>query len=215
MRASGQRLTFREAAELIYGTKHPTEVQVEKIAHRLARGVLEGSRRGEWVTADSVAAYIAAKAEQQRLAGKRPTSAGRVIGTEARKKLPPIYRHGFQDYVAAVLRRRQPEHTSAGFRRAVLIGQVGLILFPALALATIYATAFAPPAEQVAVERWLEQEVGEYQIVQWFPSERESGAVQRVRLKYKYFTPSRKQILTDRVFKVKNGEVIVASQVAD
>lgn len=215
---SGQRLSFREAAELIYQTKQPTEAQLDKIAYKLARGALKGSSRGRWVTAESVVAYIAAKAEQQRLAGRpqpQRRSATAATLSEGRKVLPPIYRRGLQDYMAAVLRRRRFEDASKGFQRAVLAGQFGLVLFPLVALVGIYLTAFAPPPERVAVERWLEREAGDFQVIEWFPprADEEDRVLQRV--KYRYFTPNRKAILTDRMFVVE-GEVVVSwSQTGD
>lgn len=214
---SARPLSYHEAAELIYQTKQPTEAQIDKVAYKLSRGALKGSSRGRWVTAESVAAYIAAKVEHQRLAG-RPRQPDRRAASlaEGRRVLPPIYRRGLQDYVAAVLRRRRFDDAPAGFRRAVLAGQVGLILLPAAVLFLIYLTAVAPTPEQTAVQRWLEREVGEFQIVQWFPPEQAPDATRsRQRVRYKYFTATRKQILTDRTFVLEGRTVVSWSQTGD
>lgn len=208
------RISYQEAARLIYGTGDPSIIEVNKIDYKVASGTLQGNREDQWVHSESLASYIAVKDElRKQKRGKRATQTG---GSEnkSHKQLSPIYRGLIREYVAAVLRRRSLSNASAAFSGAVLTGQFVLILIPIIGLIMSFR-ALGPPPEQAAIEEWLKREVGEYQVVEWFPNEPVGESRIRVRLKYKYYTHGRKKILTDRVFIVDDGVVTSVNQTSD
>lgn len=226
-----RRIDWDEAARLIYQTKEPTVVQVNKVGYRVARGVLKGDVKGKWVELESVVTYLAARSEKQRMeksgqaVGRgKSVSASKLATSNASRsptaKIPQqdqqefaqIYRQSVHDYFSAVFRRHYPPNATSLFRAAVTIGQIGVILLPLIVIAYGYATMTAPPPEQAAIERWLEKEVGEYQIEKWFPPEPyKEGPGKSIRVKYRYFTRSRKPIVTDRVFLVNGDHVKLLS----
>ena len=226
-----RRINWEEAARLIYQTPEPTIVQVNKVGYKVVRGVLEGNVKGKWVALDSVVAYLAARSEHRRMektslpvqprgAGSTqkvdsPQEAsllGKSIPQRERQQFSQIYQQSVQDYFAAVFRRRYPDQATSFFLVTVWIGQIAIILLPLLVIGYGYSTAVAPPPEQAAIENWLKREVGEYQIVKWFPPQpREDAIGKTVRVQYRYFTRSRKPILTDRLFLVKGEQVTFLS----
>ncbi|MEX0703876.1 MAG: hypothetical protein WD069_17385 [Planctomycetales bacterium] len=226
-----RRMSYREAARAIYAAREPTDLQLAGIDEKVTRGALHGNRSRRWVATDSVIAYIAMRAERQRLsaraepagiAGDRsPLDAPPSAIDLARELLPPIYREGLRDYFAAVIRRRRPAGASAAFGRAVLVGQIVLILFPIVAVVALYAVAVRPPREHAAVQALLEREVAsgaidEYTIVEWAPSEtdpREEGT--RIRVRYRYSENGGKSILTDRTYLVRGETAVRARDPSD
>ena len=125
--------------------------------------------------------------------------------------MPLWYRELMRDYFLALIRRRTVAAGRSGmFGRSVLAGQLLVLLLMAggIALGFKLTLGKAPP-EHAAVERWLSENVGRYAIVEWLPvDEHDLGAGTAVRLKYTYYTPNRKSILTDRVFLVEGDQVM-------
>lgn len=219
---TGPRLTLAEAARLIYRTVEPTAAQVDRIRDKLKRGHLRGDRTGERVTAESVARYMAgvsttAKLRQAGLGN--PAAAGRgenldtpalprppsgVASVKSRKMLTGVYHEILRDYFAAVILRRATRRKSAAFDRAVVVGQVVVILLPIVLTLLIARAITGETAEQIAVRQWITDHDGRHEIVEWVPTVGQAnGSV--VRVKYRYFTPSRKAIQTDRKFLVTDG----------
>ncbi len=221
----GRRLSIDEAAQLIYQTQHPTEVQLDKVRHKLLRGVLWGSGRGNWITSESVAAYMAARVVADRLTAeeKKNLGTGKTDGTPGQRpsalnnrrqfrELQRIYRSALRDYFAAVINRRRPEHASAAFDRGVLIGQITLVVVPIVFAVIGYSRMTAPPPEQAIAEQWIEKNHGDFQVVEWFPPHpRPQGAGSSIRVRYRYFTRSRKRILTDQTLIVQDGQATLAA----
>lgn len=234
LESGSRRIDWEEAARLIYQTREPTVVQVNKVGYKVARGVLKGNVKGKWVELDSVLTFLALRSEHRRMEksaqpvrSKRAVSASKsapnaspspikVIPKQEQKEFSQIYRQSVQDYFAAVFRRRYPAGATSFFVIAVWVGQIGVVLLPLIVIGYAYATAVAPPPEQAAIERWLESEVGDYHILKWFPAESNSeGPGKTVRVQYRYFTPSRKPILTDRIFLVNGENVKMISNAGD
>src|SRR5690606_1314917 len=60
MAAETRKLTLEQAAEIIYQAKQPSPQQVGAVADLIARGALQGTRKGQWATTtDAVARYMA------------------------------------------------------------------------------------------------------------------------------------------------------------
>jgi hypothetical protein len=215
--SSSRRLSIDDAARLIYQTSRPSARQLSKVRHTVARGVLQGSLEGNWVTTSSVASYLAARvvkssADRSRRSGR--TDAGRdAPATSARiadmadGELPRVYRHILRDYFAAVLRRRQPTGTSRAYRAAVWAGQIAVVLFPVVVIVGAAVRVTAPPPERRAIERWIDADTRQYEILKWFPPERPRSGGVIVRVRYKYVGDSPKAIVTDRRFRVQEEDV--------
>ena len=220
MTDTGRRLSIDEAAQLIYHTRRPTQVQLDKVRLKLLKGVLLGSHRGSWIASESVAAYMAARVVtgQANLQGRNPSEQGSVAATNQSgpavlndrrqsRELSRTYRSGLRDYFAAVIRQRRPEHATAAFDRAVVIGQIAFVAVPLLFAVISYSRLTAAPPERAAVKQWIAKNHGEYQVVEWFPPHpRPEGSGSSIRVKYRYFTKARKAIVTDRSFIVRDGQ---------
>ena len=61
------------------------------------------------------------------------------------------------------------------------------------------------------IDSWLEEHTDDYLIVQWYPAKPAAGGGS-VRVRYKYFSGSRKAILTDRVFTIQGHRVVGVTQ---
>ena len=219
MTDTGRRLSIDEAAQLIYHTRQPTQVQLDKVRLKLLKGILRGNSRGSWVASESVAAYMAARVVtgQANLQGKNSAEQGNTEGINRAgpsamsdrrqsRELSRTYRSSLRDYFAAVIRRRRPEHATAAFDRAVLIGQIAFVVVPLLFAVISYSRLTAPPPERAAVKQWIAKNHKEYQVVEWFPPHPQAdGAGSSIRVKYRYFTKFRKAIVTERTFIVRDG----------
>jgi hypothetical protein len=222
----GRRLDVRDAARIIYKTANPTPRQMDAIHQELARGNLAGNLDGRWTTAQAVADYLEGRTIERRDSGRGrvATPAGFVPvgrGTDARTRhgirsndtLVTLYQELLRDYVLAVLRRQKQHHRSRLFERAVVAGQVAclLVLLGVFAFGLRVAQTLRQPPEQVAVERWIAENSGDYHVIRWHPTEptRDGGGA-IVRVEYQYYSPSRKGIITDRLFEVRGDQVTMA-----
>ena len=226
MTESDRTLTAEEAARVLFSTATPTDQQVGRVRRLLVRGHLKPGAKGRWsTTAQSVAELLASKVAQRRDAGrafaadgvarlqrdhstaKNQPNGGPAAGASG--ELSSLYGQLLRDYFLAVTLRRRVPRRSATFARAVLAGQIALLLAAGGLFVFAGSKIFAPPpAEQSIVEKWLEENTGDFQIVEWFPAQ--SGGEDdftQVRVRYKYFSGGRKGIVTDRVFSIEDGRV--------
>ena len=222
-------LSVEEAACILYSTTSPSEQQLGKVRTKIQKGLLKRSDKGHWTTTpQAIAEYLAARAaherdvqfaknhspeeprasrgKQPRIAAERPHGDREVSG---------LYRAMLRDYFLAVALRRRARNRSQAFERAVIAGQAAFLILAAGLFFWGYQQVFAAVApERAAVERWLAENTGEYQIVEWFPAhpsdEAPDTTVQRVQ--YKYFSSSHKGIVTDRTFLIRDGQVTEMSQ---
>jgi hypothetical protein len=223
-----RRLDVREAARILYKTPDPTPQQVDAVRRELARGSLAGNRDGLWTTNQAVADYLAGRTHERRAMGggrgdptggfvpvpSRPAAgAGRTGGIRSNDTLVTLYQDLLRDYFLAVLRRQKQQRRSKFFERAVVAGQVAclLMLLGVFVFGLKVAQSMRQPPEQVAVERWIAENSGDYHVIRWYPTEpaRDGGGA-IVRVEYQYYSPSRKGITTDRSFEVRGDQVTVA-----
>jgi hypothetical protein len=218
-----RRLDVREAARIIYKTANPTPRQVDSIHQELARGNLAGNLDGCWTTSQAVAAYLAVRTAERRAPGRglvaapagfiavgRGTDAKARRGVRSNDSLVSLYQELLQDYVRAILRRQQQHHRSKLFERAVVAGQVAclLVLLGVFVFGLRVAQSLRQPPEQAAVERWIASNHGDFQVLRWDPTgPAEGGRGAIVRVEYQYYSPSRKRIVTNRVFEVQADRV--------
>lgn len=212
--------SYREAARLIYGVREPTPEQIAKVAAKVSSGQLRGNRMTDRVAADSVVRYIAGKTEDHRLRdlSRRTTesAAGANPPVESLQVLRPIYREGLREYLAAVVRRRYAPGASAGFRRAVLAGQLALVALSVVVICCAWLMREGVPPERRVIEAQLDREVAEgkiggYEIIAWGLVEpRPDGAPLRV--KFRYRSAGGKSVITDRVYRVQGDQ---ASRIDD
>jgi hypothetical protein len=223
-----RRLDVRGAARILFKTAEPTPQQVDAVRRELARGSLAGSRDGRWTTAQAVADFLAARTYERRDPGRgrsadspgfAPVAAGPAAGAtrprvvRSNDRLVSLYQDLLRDYVLAVCRRQQRHRRSKFFERAVVAGQVAclLLILGGFAIGLHVSRTLRQPPEQEAVERWIAENSGDYHVIRWYPTEpaRDGGGA-LVRVEYQYFSPSRKGIITDRVFEVRGDQVTMA-----
>jgi hypothetical protein len=197
-------LSAREAARIIYNAPDPTSEQVDKVRAKIARGHLAPSPKGHWTTTSgSVADYLAARAAQRANDAVNPELA--LTGRTPKggpQTFSGFYRRLLKDYFLAVALRRRLPHRTRRFAQAVLAGQIGVLVLSAALAVGLYrqAMALTTPAEHLAIETWLETQVGPVKVQEWFPTQLVDGD-SLVRVRYRYFV-NRRPIDTDRVFAV-------------
>lgn len=195
-----------EAARIIYHTENPSPEQIDKVRYKLARGLLKSSSQGRWTTTpEAVAEYLSHRTSHQ--AAKRRQESGH-------KPLFALYRELLQDYCLAVLARRSTTRRSGIFETLVIMGQLGclVMIIGAVLAGHRYGFPDAVP-EQAAVEHWLSDHADDFQIIEWYPVQgRGTEETCRLRVKYKYMTAKRKSVLTDRIFIIRNRQVVEVSQ---
>ena len=210
--AEQRKLTIEQAAKVIYQVAEPSPQQVGAVADLIARGLLEGTRKGHWATtADSVARYMATATLNRKSAGhnRRMEGNARATGIESRT-LRPVYRELLKDYFLAVIRRRDTKRRTKAFQHAVLVGQMAAVALIVAVFAFVWWTAGGtpPPSELAAVEAWLEENTDRYKIHDWFPPQQSSGGSSTIRVKYEYSANNPRRVQTDREFVVQDGKVV-------
>ncbi len=210
-----QRLDAKEAARIIYGTQEPDLRQVGQVRAMILRGVIQGSEDGRWTTTDAVADFLAAanlRRETER--NRRAAASGQPLprdGSPSQRDYRSAYREVLKEYFLAVIRRRDRRQYSRSFQRAVLVGQIALLIgMVAVGALVFYTVRKAPdPHELAAVRQWLEQNTDRHQIVQWYlPEPASDGQGLSIRVVYEYAKVSPKTIRTDRIFVIEGGQVV-------
>lgn len=213
--AEEQVLGPTDAARLIFNTAEPTAEQIVKVRGEIKRGTLARSRQGGYTTtADAVATYFASRAADDLLrhvgaapANEPPASATADLSA-GHPELGAHYQVMLKDYFLGIFLQRQSRQYPDVFQRAVLAGQVLLVLGIAAILLWVACDATGMLAlgkspERVAVERWIEEKHGPFEIVSVTPGSEETD----LRVRYIYRAPSGKQIQSDRLFRVVEGNV--------
>ncbi len=200
-----KRLSFREAAKLIYRVEQPSAAQVERVRQHVVNKELAGDKRGTWGA--SVAEFLARSAIQQQREARRDMPP--VGHRDPRLDVAAVYQETLKSYFVAVLFRRRQRHAGKRFERAVQIGQ-GALLLGILTLGIFSIRRSFPPLspERAAVLRWLDKQTSQARIKSWHtPAPDDDGSV-RLRVEYHYVTARGKGIDTDRIFVIAGGEVI-------
>jgi hypothetical protein len=199
-----QRISFKQAAALIYRASDPTSAQVRRVAELVALGEINGTARG--TTMDDVAAYMAKATLDHRAsagAGRAPTALKKETAATHQEPLDRVYRETLKDYFLALIFRRKNSRASKSFQRAVLAGQFAILVMLIGAVLFTARTAFPPLApERAAVVHWLRENNQQFRIIQWHPAVRGEDGKMRMRVEYHYVTDRRKGIDTDRIFTI-------------
>jgi hypothetical protein len=206
-------LDLRNAARLLFDVQAPTPEQLNHVRVLLMRGRLPRSAQGGWTTTMAAVTNLLAKRSLRgRLPAEAPPSvvASRALDSMTfahREELPPLYRDLLRQYFGAVLLQRQASRGTLFFERAVMAGQCLLVVVIMGLVAMAVSPAFSPrPREQVLVEQFIAGENERYEILKWIPLEG-SADTQRVRVLFRYYSPSGKPIETDRIYTVNGDDV--------
>jgi hypothetical protein len=220
-------LTAREAAEIIYKTRQPTPAQVHHVREHFARSGSPSkspTRGRQTTTANDVAEYIAGQTYLRQLHDGGKPQAKHSRAGEGRQSLPlparkdyaplrAVYQDILKDYFLALILRRRRRDVTKTFRRAVVAGQVGVVLttIALLAVSLQSLSGSLPwnrPLEQAAVEQWLAENETEFSVTRWYPAVQSAGEEgASVRVEYSYTTAQGKTVATDRIFVIRDGRV--------
>jgi hypothetical protein len=221
---SDKPVSLVEATRLIYGTAAPSERQIRRVYERMKSGALKVSAYGreplEWTTSEhSLAEYLAAGMLNRRKTSSAANDPSRPPGTprfaratsrtRGARKMRVLYNDILRDYVLAVMLRRRMAQRSATFRRAVLFGQITLLLSLVAVFGSVLRFTSEPYlAERVAVERWIDENTQRHQITRWHPTQPAAdGNGLIVEVEYRYVADSPRMIHTRRTFRV-TGEAL-------
>lgn len=215
MPADKRRLSLEEAAELIFSTSSPTPEQVVRVRNLIVKGVLVGNTTGRGTTsAEAVAQYLAAaslnKPKAQRK-GDKASSADDDAARRARageRDLRPVYSDLMKDYFLAVVRKKDARRRSAGFQRAVLLGQVLAVGLVFVLIVGLVTGGMGGPSEIKAVESYLAANHQEAKIESWSPPKPAAPGVTLIHVKYSYLNQSGEREVAESVFSVQNDEVV-------
>ncbi len=124
-----------------------------------------------------------------------------------------VYRGIWRDYFLAVMLRKRIAHRSVTFHRAVLAGQVGILLTIVGLVLGVRHSFNRTPAERIAIKQYLAGQTDTFHIERWHPSQPDrSGEGLLVEVEYRYTKDSTRPIHTRRTFRIVGDEV---SEVAD
>lgn len=124
-----------------------------------------------------------------------------------------VYRGIWRDYFLAVMLRKRIAHRSVSFHRAVLAGQVVVLLSIVVLVLGVSHSFERTPPERIAIKRYLAAQTDSHFVERWFPSQAaESGEGLLVEVEYRYTKESTRAIHTRRTFRVLGDDV---SEVSD
>jgi len=212
--AKEQVLDAIEAARLIFNTAEPSEEQVAKVEAEIRRGALRRSRQGGLTTtAEGVANYFASKAAASLVPHSAPAESPSPKGVKPSAAEEPavtgVYQTMLKDYFLGIFLQRQSKQHPDFFQKAILAGQI--LLF--VGMLAILAWAFTDAAGifstkspgQVAVEKWIAAKHGRFELVSISPGAEETDLI----VKFRYRANSGKQIETQQVFRIEDGNVSI------
>jgi hypothetical protein len=219
-------ITPREAAEIVFGTAHPTNEQLRLVYARMRSGALRlndpDCPPARWTTNEqALAEFLAANQLGRGIKSKGGGGEPAVAAAKALQARPnsrrhvevefkSVYRDLWRDYFMAVMLRRRTAHRSRSFQHAVVAGQTTLLLaMVALLWSTVVSLKVIVPAEHRAIAQRLDQEHAWHQIDRWHaPLSEDGGISQRIRVQYRYRSADSKRVVhTDRLFRVIGTQV--------
>lgn len=218
-------LALVEVTRLIFRTKSPSEVQVARIQKLMQLGALSDCHcagpPAQWTTTAAAIADYLAKESLKRQAAKHANATGEappvpslfdgsVPEPESATQLKSLYKGIWSDYFLTVFMQRKAAHQSVNFRRAVLAGQIFLLLTILMAmLGGVSLTFESVPPQHALVENWIEQNTDYYTIQNWHPLQpapKGEGVLLRVQYTYRGESSSR-PVTTDRTFLIAGDQV--------
>ena len=209
-----QLLSVREVASILFSTKQPQGRELRWVESQFLSGRLRGSRSGEgcktkWTTnSQQLAAFMASESYSRQLELR-----GEAVACSQNRgdPLTRSYRSLLTDYFQAVVMRRRFELRDKRFKRLVTCGQIAIVLAVGLA-ASASVRQLLPvtiSAEQQQIETWIATHHARYHVedIAKLPADSaESAMVFRVR--YRYFKSGNKAINTDRLFKIRDNQIV-------
>jgi len=203
-------LSARQASKLIHATDRPSEQQVMWVERQLKTGKIVGVRskkaNAPWTTtATAIAQYMA----EVNLPDPAAT-ANSQAAPRGSAELGDVYRDVLKDYFLAMIFRRGQRARSKLFGRAVAVGQVlTLLTIVAMTVSAISPLLAAAPPEHTAIETWIGENTGRFDIVRYHPGNpTPEGQGEQIRVEYRYSNPGGKVVKTERVFTVVGGRVV-------
>ncbi len=236
MSNAGRRpLALVEVARLLFRTPHPNDQQIGRVFERMKAGALRVHERGrtplDWTTTEeSLAEFMANEMLKRQSARNRAPSAQRkdlspspttaaahrraMVGQHARQQVSAandmrgVYRGIWRDYFLAVMLRRRIAHRSVAFYRAVLAGQIVVLLSIVVLAFGLWKSIKLAPPERQAIVRFLVAQTDSFHVERWHPSRTtDDGTALLVEVEYRYTKESRRAIHTRRTFRVVGDEV--------
>jgi hypothetical protein len=227
--SSERSVSIIDAARFIYRTRSPSDRQVHCVYQQMKAGTLRVRHYAgpplKWTTTEEALAEFLAASQLERSLGHQAVEAAKKRSTignadehtaqlphhyeEESEKLRDVYQGIWRDYFLALLLRRRMVHRSVAFHRAVIGGQVMLLVaLVATFIGGIRFTFEHTPPEHTAIERWLGENTDEHQVTRWHaPEAAPDGNGSIIRVQYRYQKDSRRSIYTDRTFQVAGDEV--------
>jgi len=220
---SEKPLALIEVTRLIFRTKSPSEAQVARVQKLMKSGLLLECKcvgpPAQWTTtAGAIADYLARESLKRQAEKQTITDSSsvpvpsifedRVYEPEDAAQLKSLYKGIWSDYFLTVFMQRKTVNHSGTFKRAVLAGQVIVLLIMVIAMISVvnFSMESVPP-ERVVVERWIAENTDEYTIQTWFPPQpAASGEGVLMRVKYSYKSGGSKVIYTDRNFLIVDDQ---------
>lgn len=200
---TGERLSFRQAAQVMYGVKQPSPEQIERVRLHIENRELAGDHRG--TTTVHVAEFLARSATaRQRDARRDAPNSGKTA-----VELDRVYHESLKDFFLAVVFRRKLQGVSVRLQRAVVVCQV--LLVGAVIVAALWSAraAFPPMSpERAAVLQWLQENTVKSRIIRWYPPALDEAGRTRMRVEYHYTTELGKGVATDRQFVIAGDKVV-------
>ena len=180
-------------------------LQTGGVTELIAKGELAGDSRG--TTAEAVAEFASRAAlEKQQLTDRHPRrQRTRRNSAQARE----VYEESLKQYFLALFLRRKMHNVSKQFRRAVLVGQVGVLCAVALLVVlTVRSVVPSVSPERAAAVTWLEQNTERFRIIKFHPTTHDESGQARLWVEYHYTTPQGRGIDTRRMFTVAGDSVV-------
>lgn len=200
-----RRISHRRAAELLFRTSKPSPGQMERVTAFIAQGELAGDSRG--TTAEAVAEFASRAAlDRQQTNGRDRDGQRPQRGNQLAQE---VYQESLKQYFLAIFLRRKMHNVSKQFRRAVLIGQVGVLCVVAFLVLMAFRSVFPPLApERAATVTWLEENTDRFRVIRYHPTTHDESGNAQLWVEYHYITPQGRGIDTRRMFTVAGDKVV-------
>jgi len=205
-------ISLSQAARTLFGTNVPSDEQIYYLIRHIKSGSLAGRDGGssltKWATTEAALAEFMAS---ERVEKRRDIQSRPPHDREESAALRTIYRGVWRDYFLSLMLSRRMANRGAAFRRAVLAGQVILLIIiagVALGAARQITRQATVSPEHLAVEEWIFRNTDEFAIEHWHPTEPSAeGEGTIVAVEYRYRKESQRWIHTKRTFLVSHDGV--------
>lgn len=205
-----RELTAHDAAATLFGVEQVTERQLNQVRLMIAKRILKPFRNGTLTTsASEVARYLAR--QDLDLAAIRATDRD-----EDHRSVAKTYQQFAMDYFLAVTLRKRRSSNHRFFDRAVVTGQIVLLIGIALAflqLAIGFKTKLG--GDHAAIRQYLSTKHTNFEVTNITKTlaNSSSNSPAMVRVRYRYFTPKGKSIESERYLALSQGRVVEEQQI--